>query len=984
MSERSSDLPSYIGFSEPSAADFDPADGLAAVMGAQKTGALGKLDTRLASLSLGASADAQDSAVTPDGNYVVVDVTAADRDGAGLLPVLEAIGLTHGSSFGAVASGLLPVDAIEALAGLAEIAFAYAAMGATGAGRVTTQADIAERANLARSTYGVDGTGIKIGVISDSFNTSSNSDTMASDIASGDLPSQTSILQDFSGGTDEGRGMAQLIHDLAPGAAIQFATGFVGQAGFANNITALVNAGAKIIVDDLIYYAEPAFQDGVIAQAVDQAVAAGVAYFSSAGNNANQGYEHAFVDSGTAVTIAGYLEELHAFAAGQTTLQLTLGRATQLELQWSEPAASAGGPGAASDVDLFVFDTSNQLFSSVANNIGRDPFEIVSLSPGTYRVEIGLYSGAAPVDMKLIALDNSGRASFAAVANANDGSVFGHAAAAGAIGWGAAYYGDPPAYGTSPPVVEGFSSTGPTRVDFDKNGNRLATPVTRQSVAFTAADGGDTTFFGSDTDGTGFPNFYGTSAAAPDAAAVAALMLQANSALTPADIRTLLQASAIDMDNPDTTGFDTGYDKATGSGLIQADRAVQAALAGAKPPSTIPAFSTPEEWFQHGGGFIAGQAQYADINGDGKADLIFQGLDNKFWVSVSTGTGFSSTTEWFQHGGPGFMAGEAQYADINGDGNADLIYQGVDNRFWVSVSTGTGFSSTTEWARHGGPGFMAGEAQYADPNGDGNADLIYQGVDNRFWVSLSTGTGFAQGEIWATHGGPGFIAGEAQYADLNGDGKADLVYQGLDNRFWVSLSNGTSFAQGEIWATHGGPGFIAGEAQYADMNGDGRADLIYQGVDNRFWVSLSTGTGFAPGQAWAQVAAQLGNDFVAGQVHYGDVTGNGAADLIFRDNSNQVWVSASTGSSLLVPQQVAAFGGDFQPGQLATVDLSGDSLIDLMFQTSLNQFLASIDSGTPAPSAADAAQPRDGGPDPVVVDTAPNQFGLTPDHLQFG
>ena len=868
MSERSSDLPSYIGFSEPSAAGFDSADGLAAVMGAQKTGALGKLDTRLASLSLGASADAQDSAVTPDGNYVVVDVTAADRDGAGLLPVLEAIGLTHGSSFGAVASGLLPVDAIEALAGLAEIAFAYAAMGATGAGRVTTQADIAERANLARSTYGVDGTGIKIGVISDSFNTSSNSDTMASDIASGDLPSQTSILQDFSGGTDEGRGMAQLIHDLAPGAAIQFATGFVGQAGFANNITALVNAGAKIIVDDLIYYAEPAFQDGVIAQAVDQAVAAGVAYFSSAGNNANQGYEHAFVDSGTAVTIAGYLEELHAFAAGQTTLQLTLGRATQLELQWSEPAASAGGPGAASDVDLFVFDTSNQLFSSVANNIGRDPFEIVSLSPGTYRVEIGLYSGAAPVDMKLIALDNSGRASFAAVANANDGSVFGHAAAAGAIGVGAAYYGDTPAYGTSPPVVEGFSSTGPTRVDFDKNGNRLATPVTRQSVAFTAADGGDTTFFGSDTDGTGFPNFYGTSAAAPDAAAVAALMLQANSALTPADIRTLLQASAIDMDNPDTTGFDTGYDKATGSGLIQADRAVQAAIA-AQPSPPTPPVPTPT---------------LLDLTFVGTGDLAADGRNAIVWSSsggavlwTNNGGAFTQQPipdakmggEWTAFGVGADAAGHTEIFWHNGTGGGIAIWQ----------LTGTSFSNIAIPQGHMGGEWQA--TRVGDFNGDGSADALWRTSDGDVNVWSLNGLNLASAPQSNMRIPAGFnIAADG---DFYGTGRDALLLGNANGQLQSWSLNGATVVQTASVGQMGGEWRAAGSGHFQN-----------DGVSAIAWVDTANNV-----QLW-QMQNGIIARFITPSGHNGsewrlqtiaDFTGDGFDDLLWitAAGATQIW-----------------------------------------------------------------------------------------------
>jgi hypothetical protein len=164
--------------------------------------------------------------------------------------------------------------------------------------------------------------------------------------------------------------------------------------------------------------------------------------------------------------------------------------------------------------------------------------------------------------------------------NTNTGTIYGHAAAAGAIAVGAAYYDDTPPYGTSPPLVESYSSYGPTRIFFDTAGNVLASPDIRQGPQIVAVDGGDTTFFGFDSDGNGKPNFLGTSAAAPDAAAVAALMLQANSALNSSDIRNLLSDSAIDMNNPATAGFDTGFDSATGYGLIQANKAVQYAATG--------------------------------------------------------------------------------------------------------------------------------------------------------------------------------------------------------------------------------------------------------------------------------------------------------------------------------------------------------------------------------------------------------------------
>ncbi len=514
--------------------------------------------------------------------YVVIDFTAKDGDGAALLNQLDTLGLQHGSSYGAVASGLLRVDQLGSLQHVQDLAFARESLASSHAGTVDTQADHAQHDDIARAGFGVDGTGLKVGILSDSFDTSTSvgpdgqPDTMASDIASGDLPANTTVLQDFPDGTDEGRGMAQLVHDIAPGAAIEFATADYGQAGFANNILALAADGAKVIVDDVFYYFEPAYQNGVIAQAVNTVAGEGVSYFSSAGNEGFGGFEAQWHDSGT----QAFGEELVDFGPGQNYLNVTAtGGQDIITLHWDQPSASAGGPGSASDVDMFLLDGDGNLVAESADdNLGGDPsegFAFVGNAGETYYLLVGLYAGPAPTDYKLI--DYSGTGTLGTTEyNYNSGTVIGHTAADGAISVGAADYRGTPAYGTSPPEVESFSSGGPTVFLFDDNGVRYDTPEVRLAPDITAVDGGNTTFFypGDNPDQDAYPNFYGTSAAAPDAAATGVLMLSANAGLTPDDVRALLADSAIDMDNPTTDGFDTGYDSATGAGLIQADQAV--------------------------------------------------------------------------------------------------------------------------------------------------------------------------------------------------------------------------------------------------------------------------------------------------------------------------------------------------------------------------------------------------------------------------
>ena len=129
---------------------------------------------------------------------------------------------------------------------------------------------------MPRSQLGLDGTGVTIGTLSDSVNQYQGG--LEESYSTGDLNpnNPVTVLQDGPGnGTDEGRAMLEDIHDIAPGANLQFATGDDGEVGFMNNIEALTNAGSKVIVDDIGYLDEPMFQDGYVSQGVDYATCAG-------------------------------------------------------------------------------------------------------------------------------------------------------------------------------------------------------------------------------------------------------------------------------------------------------------------------------------------------------------------------------------------------------------------------------------------------------------------------------------------------------------------------------------------------------------------------------------------------------------------------------------------------------------------------------------------------------------------------------------
>ena len=533
----------------------------------------------------------RDNLFMTSGNSIAIDAVAnSESEGQALLQALQAMGLRDGVTLRQKVSGYLPLDKLDELKNVSSLKFvrpSYQPIHSVGA--VTSQGDTSLRSYVARTTYGVDGTGVKIGILSDSYN---NLGGAPAGVASGDLPAGVEVLKDLaSGGSDEGRGMAELIHDVAPGSPLAFYTAFISDTDFAKGIRDLAVAGCKIITDDVLYFAEPFFQDGPIAQAVDDVVNnSGVTYFSSAGNNARTSYEKAYTPTTTPAALltlpAGY-ESAHNFGGGDIRQSFLLrggGQTTIISFQWDDPFFSvSGGAGAQTDMDILVYIGGNFFgsLSGASDNLGGDPVEIIGIRNSGTDVTIELvlakYAGPDPSIVKWVYFGNGVTTNIEY--DTKSSTAIGHTNASRCISVGAAAFFNTPAYsGSATATVEGFSSAGGTPIYFTTSGARLGSPVTRPKPEITSVDGGNTTFFGSDTnrDTDAFPNFFGTSAAAPHAAAVGALMKQKVPGITPAAILSTLENTALDMDDPSTAGFDTGFDFGTGYGFIQADRALQA------------------------------------------------------------------------------------------------------------------------------------------------------------------------------------------------------------------------------------------------------------------------------------------------------------------------------------------------------------------------------------------------------------------------
>ncbi|MCP3976898.1 MAG: S8 family serine peptidase [bacterium] len=786
---------------------------------------------------------------------------------SGAVDAAKAAGLTVSSSYpneGWLTGTIDPVD-IRNLGTIDGLATVHPMYGwTTAAGSVDNQANVSMRANKARNWSGADGSGVEIGILSDSFDANGTGTTKGSNCkqrvsgtasqSSGDLPASVGVLADAGSGTDEGRGMAELIHDVAPGSALTFQTGSGGEAAFAQGIRALADCGADVIVDDLIYFAEPMFQDGPVAQAAQDVAADGIPYFSSAGNQGTFGVNDTFVDIDPG-TMGAFGPDFHDFGGGDTFGRITLddGEGIRLILQWADPFDGSLGPGASADFDLYLLSAASPdpanivAFSETTQGCnagpgiqGGDPLEVIFYQNTT---------GSAQ-DVFLVinrwctnpgAGDHLRVATYGLTTSVTDlgfeGDIFrdmqqyGHAVAKDARSVGAVFYGEIDDPTVQPPNgrvdVEPFSSLGgKIPIYFNRTGNPLSgAPRTRFKPEIAAADGTNTSFFGNDIgfDPDSDPNFFGTSAAAPHAAAVAALLLDDQPGLTRAQVYKAMESTAIDIEK-------SGKDALSGYGLVDAFNTLAtcnglpATHIGTKGNDTINGTS--------GDDVIVTFAGDDFVDGKGGNDTICLG------AGADVGEGGPGADTIF--GGPGVdkLKGEAGKDTLDGGISADTLIGGG--------SADTLYGGAGKDILKGGPGNDI-------LDGGTENDRLEGGDDN------DTLRGGAGNDVLKGGDGKDTLNGAAGADTLMGENGNDKLIGGGGNDNIVG-GDGADTAEGG-----GGKDDISGGSGKDILKGGAKADTINGGAGNDSLFGGSGNDTLVGGGGTDTVAGGSGTDTCVGE-----------------------------------------------------------------------------------------------------------------------
>jgi len=555
---------------------------------------------------------------------IFVEVRLHSAGDAALVDLASA-GLRTLAKYGGLVTGVIAQSKLLDLAALKVVSTVYPLQrpllrSVEGQGVASTRADI-----LRETTPGFDGTGIKVGIMSDSFGAVSEATPIIADIdddgimeivgtdsqLGGELPAVVELIQDATpyfdeeGNpypmenfySDEGRAMAEIVHEMAPGADIAFHSAFLGVANWANGVLELAEAGCQVLVDDVVYLTMPAYQDGELSQAIEKAVKEHDAvYFSAVGNSSAQCVEMAFNDidpdndDGPMAKIprGNDYHNWHPYGSDDT-LDVTIEpkRSIRFTLFWENPYSGTLGAGATTDYDLYVLDKGGNLLVLSDNTQGTeeapmgDPYEFTGIYNYSetddlhIQIIVNKHHGPA-VNFKLMFWGGGVNIS-RKVRSHNTPMIIGHNKSDYVMSVAAVNFNEADSDGerqNNPRRIDPtvYSSLGGrTAILFSATGEILAEPEYRFSPDIASIDGANNSFFGSDSDidDDDLPNFFGTSAAAPHAAAIAAIMRQANPALTSKEICDLMREAATDI-------FMPGVDFYTGWGFLYADDALRA------------------------------------------------------------------------------------------------------------------------------------------------------------------------------------------------------------------------------------------------------------------------------------------------------------------------------------------------------------------------------------------------------------------------
>ena len=384
------------------------------------------------------------------------------------------------------------------------------------------------------------------------------------------------------------------------------------------------------------------------------------------------------------------------------------------------------------------------------------------------------------------------------------------------------------------------------------------------------------------------------------------------------------------------------------------------------------------------GGYSANSVAVADLNGDGKADIVVANCGSSgsacnsaglVGVLLGNGDGTFQTVVTYGSGGAGAYA--VAVADVNGDGKPDLMVAnncasasncGSYGPGSVGVLLGNGDGTFQPAVAYGSGGLDAVSVAVAEVNGDGKPDLLVANFCSNCQnygygsVGVLLGNGDGTFQTAVTYDSGGWATNSITVADLKGDGKLDVIVaqcsgptEGcIPGEVGVLLGNGDGTFQTTVNYSSGAN--YPDAAVVADVNGDGKLDVLvtnsstYDHEEGNGAVGVLLGNG--DGTFQTVVTYDAGGTFT-GSLALADVNGDGKPDLVVTDAEDIGGQCSNPGSAVAVllgngdgtfQTAVLYCSGGSSADAVAVADVNGDGEPDLVVANACGD--SSCDTGS--------------------------------------
>jgi hypothetical protein len=289
---------------------------------------------------------------------------------------------------------------------------------------------------------------------------------------------------------------------------------------------------------------------------------------------------------------------------------------------------------------------------------------------------------------------------------------------------------------------------------------------------------------------------------------------------------------------------------------------------------------------------VAQAARRADLDGDGLSDLVLWRPSDGTWYSLTSGSSFNAglANQW----GNSALGDKPFMGDIDGDGIMDLVIWRPGDGTWYWLTSGTGYNTANAGAKQWGNNGLGDVPMIADMEGDGKADLVIWRASTGTWYWLTSSSGYSYASAFGIQWGNPSLGDKPLLGDFDGDGKQDLAVWRASTGTWYWLTSSSNYSYASARGIQWGNESLGDITLTGDTDGDGKTDLIIWRPTDGTWYWLTSASNYSYS---SMTGIQWGNPGLGDIPIIGDFDGDGRADLtVYRTSTGfWYWLTSSSG-----------------------------------------------------------------------------------------